>query len=246
MLANGKYGKCHLVHARRGSCPEWDRCEIPKLTVPGGVVPAMADSVLLLQVLLSGAAVNLRSIAEVIRGDIGLTIELLKRVSLSGESDEAVGISVAKNVVQAGIGTLLSLATETEPVSSQVHGRAALRQCEEFWAHARLAGLMAEELAYQAGGVDADEAYVAGLLFHMGELPSVLGRRSDFRGMKPCEIAGSLAEAWRLPALVKDVVGGEHLHPASASYPVLELVRRADQQATGIEGLVAEFARRAL
>ncbi|MFZ3264130.1 MAG: HDOD domain-containing protein [Terriglobales bacterium] len=202
----------------------------------------MADSVLLLQVLLSGPAVNLRSVAEVIRSDVGLTIQLLRLVSLEQGEHRPIEASVATNVVHAGVDKLLTLVTELEPLSSHPRGREALRECEQFWGHARLTALMAEELAYKNTYNDPEEAYLAGLLFHIGELPSILGWQWKDADAEPHEIAGVLAKEWRLPAILQDVVCGNELR-SSSSLPLLKLITEADEQARRIRGLVAKFAR---
>src|ERR1039458_4027501 len=244
MLANDKSCKPYLVLGRSNSRPRCMRGQLPRQndTLILGALPAMADSVLLLQVLLSGSAVNLRSVAEVIRGDVGLTIQLLRLASLQQGERRTIEASVTKNVVQAVIDNLLTLVTEIEPLSSHPRGRAGLRECEQFWGHARLTALMAEELAYKTMYHDAEEAYVAGLLFHIGELPSILGWQWKFADAEPREIAGRLAREWRLPTLLENVACGDDLSPSS-SCPLLELVRTADEQARRIQGLVAKFAR---
>ncbi len=243
MLANGKSRRPYLVLGRGDSAPRCRRGQLPRQndTLIFGALPAMADSVLLLQVLLSGPAVNLRSVAEVIRGDVGLTIQLLRLVSLEHGERQPVEASVTRNVVHAGIDKLLALVTEIEPLSSHPRGREALRGCEQFWGRARLTALMAEELAYKNTYDDPEAAYLAGLLFHIGELPSILGWKAELATAEPRQIAALLASEWRLPQILHDVIcGGDS---DASSHSLLKLVREADDQARRIQGLVAKFAR---
>ena len=243
MLANGKSRTPYLVTGRSNTPPRCRRGLLPRQndTLILGALPAMADSVLLLQVLLSGAAVNLRSVAEVIRGDVGLTIQLLRLVSLEQGERQPIEASITKNVVHAGVDKLLTLVTEIEPLSSHPRGQAGLRECEQFWGNARLTALMAEELAYKSRYDDPEEAYLAGLLFKIGELPSLLAWQC-YADTEPREVAGLLAKEWRLPTHLEDVVCGNDLDP-SASRPLLKLVKAADEQAQRIQGLVAQYAR---
>jgi HD-like signal output (HDOD) protein len=211
----------------------------PALAAP----PAMADSVLLLQVLLSGPAVNLRSVADVIRNDVGLTVQLLKLVSLEEVEDGPIGTSITRSVIHAGINRLRILAAEAEIISGHPYGRAGVRACEQFWAHARLTGLMAEELADKAAA-DTEGAYVAGLLFHLGELPAILGWEfPEVANVAPHERGEVLAREWHLPELLSDVVCGDDTRCSPESRSVLDLVRVADRQASRLQGLVAKFAR---
>jgi len=244
MLAKEQSRKPYLILGRTNSQPRCRRSHLPRQnnTLILGALPAMADSVLLLQVLLSGPAVNLRSVAEVIRNDVGLTIQLLRLVSLDHGERQPVETSITRNVVHAGIEKLLTLVTEIEPLSSHPDGRAALRDCEQFWGQARLTALMAEELAYKTMYNDAEEAYVAGLLFHIGELPLILGWQREVTHSQPRVVAGLLAKDWGLSPLLQDVVRDDDR--CSTSRPLLELVREADSQARRIQGLVARFARK--
>ena len=243
MLANGKSRKPYLVLGRASSLPRCRRGQLPRQndTLILGALPAMADSVLLLQVLLSGPAVNLRSVAEVIRGDVGLTIQLLKLVSFEHGERRPVEASVTRNVVHAGVDKLLALVTEIEPLSSHPRGRDALRECEQYWGSARLTALMAEELAYKNAYEDPEAAYLAGLLFHIDELPSILGWQGELVTAEPRQIAARLASEWCLPPIVHDVICAGDSGRSSNS--LLKLVQEADEQARRIQGLVAKFAR---
>jgi HD-like signal output (HDOD) protein len=205
----------------------------------------MPDSVLLLQVLLSGTAVNLRSVAEVIRGDVGLTIQLLRLAASEQANEQAtpatIDASISGNVVHIGVHKLLSLVTEMELLSPDSRGRSALRDCELFWSQAKLTALMAEELAYKSMYPDAEEAYVAGLLFHIGELPKLLGWEGQFANAAPREIAALLAQEWQLPPVLQGIFHNDQPAPNS----LLDLVRTADDQARRIQGLVSRYARSA-
>lgn len=244
MLANGKFDRTHLVisHGIQVAGSDYDHIHAQHAFAASQAIPAMADAAVLLQVLLSCPAVNLDSLTEVIRGDLGLTIQLLRLVSLADDSalDE---VSIPKTVVHVGIGGLSYLAGQIELLSSYRHGKASLRDCEQFWGHARLTALMAEELAYKAG-CDAEQAYLAGLLFHIGELPSLLGWDWELTGADRREVTEVLAKMWRLPSTLQEILRGDDLQLPSQSRLLLQIVRVADQQAWRVRGLVSQYARR--
>ncbi|HTR27108.1 MAG TPA: HDOD domain-containing protein [Terriglobales bacterium] len=242
MLAQDKFERAHLVVSYGQPVVEggFDHRAGHAASI-SRPVPAMSDAAVLLQVLLSSSAVNLHSITEVIRGDVGLTIELLRLVSPEAD-DPAESISLSDAVVHAGIGGLRFLASQVELVSATLPG-SSLRRCEQFWAHARLTALMAEEQAYRVD-CDAEEAYIAGLLFRIGELPALLGWNWDFSGTGPREIAGVLARMWNLPPRLAEILDGDDLQLAVSSRTLLQLVRVADQQAWRVRGLLSKYARK--
>ncbi len=105
------------------------------------------------------------------------------------EQDERQQIeaSVTGNVVHAGIDTLEVWSTRYRDLSQPLGRKSgSSAQCEQFWAtgethrfDGRRTGLPERVMSI------AEEAYVAGLLFHIGEFPSILGwrnRHGDGRG----------------------------------------------------------------
>ncbi len=244
MLADNKFDRAHLVvsHGIQVAACCSDHIHVQSAFAASQAIPAMADAAVLLQILLSCPAVNLNSLTEVIRGDLGLTIELLRLLSLADDAS-LDDVSIPKAVVHVGVGGLSYLAGQTELLSSYRRGKASLRECEQFWGHARLTALMAEELAYKAG-CDADQAYLAGLLFHIGELPSLLGWDWELTGADRREITEALATTWHLPSALQEILCGDDLQLPARSRTLLQLVRVADQQAWRVRGLVSRYASR--
>lgn len=204
-------------------------------------VPAMPDSLLLLQVLLSGPVVNLDAAAEAIRNDVGLTVQVLGRACSRHGVDE---LNISKSVVLLGIGSLRALSGRMAIISEHPKGRTGVQACERFWAHARLTALMAQELARKDGGVQTEQAYLAGLLYRIGELPAVLGW--DDSGL-PRGCAGdrdyALASLWNLPSTLREVLRADQQPGSQETRDLLKVVKLADQQASHIEGLVSQYAR---
>jgi HD-like signal output (HDOD) protein len=198
MLASDNTETIHLVHGQTDLLPGWGQGS-PRVAAVSvlGMLPAMDDAILLLQVLLASPVVNLQAVADVVRNDVGLTIELLKIVCRENGGDREIETSVTGNVVHA----------------------------------------------YRSTNVDPEAAYVAGLLFRIGELPAIMQKDWNGADLAPRETARLLAKTWRLPRLLEDVVYGDEVHAASESLPLLELVEAADEQARRIHGLAGNFAR---
>jgi HD-like signal output (HDOD) protein len=244
VLANDNTETLHLVYSQGDGLPGWGQGPAHSAAAPvPGTLPAMDNAVLLLQVLLASPAVNLQAVADVIRNDVGLTVELIKSVCRENDRDQTIETNITNNVVHAGLDKLRHLASTVDSVSGYMCGGADLLKYERFWGQARLTGLIAEELAYRAGNVGPEEAYVAGLLFRIGELPAILGNNWKNMVMAPREMARLLAKTWRLPGLLADVVYDDNLHASPESRPLMDLVRVADRQARRIHGLASNFAR---
>lgn len=244
MLASDNTETIHLVHGQTDLLPGWGQGS-PRVAAVSvlGMLPAMDDAILLLQVLLASPVVNLQAVADVVRNDVGLTIELLKIVCRENGGDREIETSVTGNVVHAGVDRLRHLAATVQSLPAHMREGAGTRQYEHFWGQARLTGLIAEELAYRSTNVDPEAAYVAGLLFRIGELPAIMQKDWNGADLAPRETARLLAKTWRLPRLLEDVVYGDEVHAASESLPLLELVEAADEQARRIHGLAGNFAR---
>lgn len=240
MLAQSKIDRAHLVVNHRPTVAKCERLPSPVKLPALRAVPAMADAGLLFHLFLSSPTVNLDSVTEVIRRDVGLSIEVLRLASCRSAESDQFGIS--QSVVHAGVSRLRLLSGQIGLLSAHTRYKPSLRECEQFWVHARLTALMAEEQAYKVD-CDPEEAYVAGLLLRIGELPALLGWDWDFIGARPSEIAGVLARTWSLPARLAEILGGDDLQLPSRSRRLLQLVRVADQQAFRIQGLVSEYAR---
>jgi len=243
MQANGKFDTLHLAVRHGTPVSDYESRGLPYMPLASPAVPAMADSAALLQVLLSCPPVDLGFLTEVIRNDVGLTIELL-RLQSRDEGIPSDGFSISKNVVHAGIGGLSVLANQVEILSGSLPGKQPGPECEPFWAHSRVTALMAEELAHKAG-CDPEEAYVVGLLFRIGELPALLGWKWDLLTTKPRDIARILANMWRLPSRLADILSADDLQLPSESRTLLQLARVADQQALCLDGLMHKYARSA-
>src|SRR5919204_3935472 len=99
MLAKEKPGGSELTLSY--SNPILEIWETPLQTSVKGLppVPAMPESVLLLQVLLSGPVTNLEAVAEAIRTDVGLTIGFFRHIVSQRNLNAERRACIAENLV---------------------------------------------------------------------------------------------------------------------------------------------------
>jgi len=112
---------------------------------------------------------------------------------------------------------------------------------EDFWAESLFNGIFVEQLALATGDIDADEAYLAGLLRFIGRLAINEAMRSfgagvfwdgrgslaawerENSGVTYCEAGGALLRRWQLPeAVVTAVEGQDALASAESPVPLVQ------------------------
>jgi HD-like signal output (HDOD) protein len=206
----------------------------------------MPDALLQLELCLSAPVVDLQDIINIIKSDLGLTVQLLRLAAHETEPASDRMSAIREIVIQVGIDKLKALVVQTQPLPKHLIGHAKLGGCERLWMHSRLAAVIAEELAVESSEVVPDEAYLAGLLCHVGELPAMLGWATsdscpaDFR-----HTGYRMAKAWELPGILADVIGdyGKFSHNRE-SRALLEVAEAADNWASRLEFLAAREAMR--
>jgi hypothetical protein len=189
------------------------------------VVPAMPGALVRLELMLREPAPDLHALSELIRGDLGLTIQTLRLVGADFNRFVDSPCRIQDCIVHLGHSSLL-LATPALKQSSLWGDRAALA---ELWKHSRLVGFWAEQIARSVRGVDTEKAYLAGLLHDIGSLPVLLGWRLpgvDYRDR--VEMGCALAEAWQLPYFVTQ--GIRYRGRADGRPPLARLVAVAHQR----------------
>jgi len=163
------------------------------------VVPAMPGSLVRLELMLREPAPDLHALSDLIRSDLGLTIQTLRLVGADFNRFIDTPCRIQDCIVHLGHSSLL-LATPALKQSSLWGDRAALT---ELWKHSRLVAFWTEQIARSVRGVDTERAYLAGLLHDIGSLPVLLGwRLPGMDGRDRVEVGCALAEAWQLPYFV--------------------------------------------
>jgi len=109
-----------------------------------------------------------------------------------------------------------------------------------------LTALIAEELSGQSSVVTPEEAYLAGLLCHVGDLPSILGWATAGSGAADSRYIGyRMAKSWELSPALVDVIGGYgEACGTRESRALLDIAEAADNWASRLEFLAVRAASR--
>lgn len=207
-------------------------------------LPALSDRLLRLELCLSAFVTDLKDITNIIRSDVGLTIQLLRLAAREIHEPAAKVLTVNEIVLHVGIDRVKRLVARTNPLSSHFHGGAASSAAKRFWMHSRLIALVAEELASQSAVVSHEEAYLAGLLFHIGELPLLLSWIPSANGADPRHAGYRMAKAWGFPRALVDVIAGDRELCLPKSRVLLDIVAAAGTWAARLEVLATGELRR--
>jgi len=193
--------------------------------------PAMPEAVIRLQLLASSQGADLHSLTEVVRNDIGLTVQLLNVARAETGRRMAESANIAELIVCVGQGGLKEIAETTDVICFEP-GSLKSQLWQRFCMQSRALGRAAEDLACKASPSEANIAFVAGLLRHIGELPCLLGwNLQDSLVSDKGETGVRLLEAWNLPVILADVVRGAAGNGSSLqSRSLLSLIEAAEQQ----------------
>jgi len=173
-------------------------------------VPAMAASIITLQILLAEYVADLEAITQVIRADVGLTVHLLRSASLRPGLLSEKPMELSHVVVDLGRERLKKIVAAMPFLGYEPQLGVNLEGCGSFWLRARQTARTAEQVASQVFPELAQTAYLAGLLHHLGELPALLGWSiPGLDSSSPREIGCRMAQSWGLPELLVDVIGGD-------------------------------------
>ena len=224
-----------LVEVSRSSAfplPGWAQFPSP---------PAMPNALLRLDLWLSAFVADLQGITNIIRSDIGLTAQVLRIAACEIEESRGKNLSISEIVVLVGVERLRALVAATESLPGRFKGYPESEACERFWTHSRLTGMVAQELAYRSCVVSAEQAYLAGLLCHLGDLPSLLGWEiTETDAMDSRQIGRHMAQAWGFPRDLVDVIAGDRdACRTENSCALLAAVTEADIWASRLEFLAA-------
>jgi HD-like signal output (HDOD) protein len=207
--------------------------------------PALPDTLLRLELALSEWVTDLAEISNIVGGDIGLTIQLLRLAAREIPESAGTMITIGEMVIYLGVEKLATLVARTEALPYHV-SHSDLSLCERFWTHSRLTALIAEELAGQSTDVRPQDAHLAGLLCHLGNLPQLLGWQAASPSAADSRNRGHrIAHAWGFPHALADIIGGDREVCLTAqSRALLDVVTIADTWAYRLEFLAIRESER--
>ena len=194
-------------------------------------IPVMSETLLLMELMIRERAVDLSEISELVLGDLGAALQVLRRAGREDLSVEGLPVRIEDCISGLGLHACL------EAMSRRTIRRTARHpEMIEAWAHARTVAENCRSLAEETSfSLNPDDAYLVGLFHGIGSLPAVLGwnRTMQITG-SPEAIGLRMAQAWSLPRCVAEYFAP--LRPISSANLWREIVRQAHQDGDCILG----------
>lgn len=162
-------------------------------------IPAMAATMLQLELLLQDAVVDLKALAEVVLSDAGATLQILRMIGeeFPDEKDRPIRIEDC----------IASLDAESWYEAMRQLGVTHPGRLHAEWQQCRCVGEYARELAGHFEGISPDQAYLVGLLHRLGEFPYLLGWSQQAGSAGEHHALGVLlADFWRLPGFLVQAI----------------------------------------
>lgn len=159
-------------------------------------VPVLPVTRLQVDLLLNQPVLDLQAIVDVILGDVGAALQVLRISAAIGTIANRRTGHIATCVLHLGR-TGLSRAFSTL-LPSGFEGRNATAKC--FWLRSQIAAELARLLAKGVADIPPNDAALAGLLHEIGRLPQLLGWCATGIDFNDAMAVGSaLASEWGLP-----------------------------------------------
>jgi putative nucleotidyltransferase with HDIG domain len=200
------------------------------LEIVGKALPPFPHTVLELTAILSGPSADVKKAAKLIRTDATLSAQLLRMCSspLFGLRSRVVSINQAATLL--GADRLRNLVLTTSMVDLAGNGLPA-SESTRFWRHSFLAALLSEHLAKRTGYSESEQAYIAGLLHDIGQVPQwmILSEEKaqkmspppenwfdnpsverDYFGLDHSQLGGHMATSWNFMPSFVDVLVNHH------------------------------------
>jgi HD-like signal output (HDOD) protein len=193
-------------------------------------LPPFPNTVLELTAILSNPSADVKKASKVIRADPSLSAQVLRMCNSPMFGLRTRVISIEQATVLIGTERLRSLAMSCSLVDYSGNGLPQ-DQVMNFWQHSFLAALLSEHLAKHTDYCEKEQAYIAGLLHDIGQLPQWMlaveekaerkttppadwtdntpVERGHF-GMDHCEIGSCMAITWNFMPSFVDVLGYHH------------------------------------
>jgi putative nucleotidyltransferase with HDIG domain len=201
-------------------------------------LPTLPSVVAKVSEIIDSPNASAADINNVIRQDISLSARILKLVNSSFYGFPRRISSITHAVVILGFNTVRNVA-----LSAFVLDAFAARDLpfgyREFWIHSLGVGVAANALAKNRGVVEAEDAFIAGLLHDVGKIVLHQFARDEFAsalrvvkdkdcllveaeqevlGLTHAHVGSMLLDAWHLPPRLVDAVAKHHV-PDGSSEP---------------------------
>jgi len=193
-------------------------------------LPPFERSVAELTAILGDPSADIRKAAGPIRTDPALTAQVLRMCNSPLFGRHSRVISIEQATVLLGSERIRSLAMTTSFANFSERGLSR-DQIGNFWRHSVLAAMLSKHLAEHTGYPEFEQAYIAGLLHDVGEVPQwmlmveeQIKPEDDFEdrwldnpmiqrrhfGIDHCELGSHMARGWELMPSFVDVILKHH------------------------------------
>ena len=182
-------------------------------------IPALPETLLRLDLLLQQCCVDVRELKRLVLGDVGATLQVFRASGQEFSSIEERPVRIEDCIFALG-----------PDACSQAVSRLRLPKygwqppLVEFWAHSKDIALYCKMIAENTTIVDADQAYLVGLLHGIGSLPGLLGWKGA--GVLHSNAAGvRIAQHCATPKCVMEYLADVHQATGRSAWP--NIVRMA-------------------
>lgn len=217
--------------------PEQQRRRARLKTIIDKGLPPFPHTALELSSMLGKATLDLKKAGKVIRADPSLSAQVLRICNSPMFGLRTRVLSIEQATVLIGADRLRSLAMTCSLVNYSEKGLPK-DQAASFWRHSLLAALLCQHMAKESEYSENEQAYIAGLLHDIGQLPQWMlaveekrERKTEtpsdwpdnaplerlYFGMDHCEIGSCMAVNWNLMPSFVDVLSHHH-EPSEASH----------------------------
>ena len=188
-------------------------------------VPVMPETLLLLDVETQEHSVDLRRMSQLVLGDLGATVQILRWAGREYGDAEAPS-RIEDCISDLGVRACMEAMSEQTTMRDSHHDPVA-----RLWAHSREIAQHAKLVADEMPDVNPEQAYLVGLLHAIESLPAVLGWGLSETGMFDNELTGlKMVQQWSFPRFVLEAF--DERHPAGRANRWAEIVRTAHRYAT--------------
>lgn len=190
-------------------------------------LPIMAGTRLQLDLLLNDSVIDLKGVAAVILSDAGATLQVLRLIGEEFPNEDDRPKRLEDCIVS------LSLARCYQTVCAAPTPNNGPHVAE--WQRCRRIAECARDLAADLDSISPDEAYLAGLLSRLGNVPHLLGWKDDDSLSSESKALGvMLAYHWNLPHYVLVAIQEQHKSDNSSKWRDILLQARqlVDQRAS--------------
>jgi len=149
---------------------EVERRKQALMTIMSKGLPTLPAYILDLNALLSSPSVDLKKVGKLIRTDPSLTAQILKlcNSALFGMKSRVLSIEQASILMGTErLRTLILTCSAMQFAGNSLRAESQL----DFWQHSFLAALLSERIANLLDYSEKEQAYLAGLLHDVGQLP---------------------------------------------------------------------------